>query len=157
MPGIAGHHHGVQRADVDAQLQRVGRHHGADLAVAQLAFDLAALPRQIAAAIAANGSGAHRPSLAGVLQIGDQDFGRQPVVREHERLLAAVDELERDAARLVEIAAPDAELPVHHRRIVEDEVLLAATARRCARPVRTAVRSALRPVPSDWRWWPSSR
>ena len=53
---IAGHHHRVQRADVDAQLQRIGRHHAADLAVAQLALDLAALARQIAAAIAAHAS-----------------------------------------------------------------------------------------------------
>ncbi len=41
-------------SDVDAQLQCVGGDHGADIAVAQLALDLAALLGQIAAAIAAN-------------------------------------------------------------------------------------------------------
>ena len=87
-PGIAGHHHRVQRADVDAQLQRIGGDHGADLAVAQLALDLAALARQIAAAIAAHRVAGDRSALAGVFQIGEQDFGGQAVVGEDQRLLA---------------------------------------------------------------------
>jgi len=39
--------------------------------------------------------------------------------------VAAVQEFERDAPGLVQVAAPYAELPVHHRRIVEDDVPLA--------------------------------
>ena len=65
------------------------------------------------------------PPLAGVLQIREQNFGGQAVVGEHQRLLAALEELARDAPRLVQIAAPDAELPIHHRRIVEHEVFFA--------------------------------
>ena len=37
----------------------------------------------------------------------------------------AFDEFGRDPPRLVQIAAPDPELPVHHRRIIKDEVFLA--------------------------------
>ena len=66
------------------------------------------------------------PRSQASLQIRQQDLGRQAVVGEHQRLLAPLDELRRHAPRLVQVAAPDAELPVHHRRIVEDEVLLAA-------------------------------
>ena len=39
--------------------------------------------------------------LAGVLEIGDQDFGRQPAVGENQRLLPPFDELQRDPPRLV--------------------------------------------------------
>ena len=40
--------------------------------------------------------------------------------------LPTLDELERHAPRLGDIAAPDAERAIHHRRIVEDEKLFAA-------------------------------
>src|SRR5258708_38838441 len=50
---ITRHHDGIERSDVDTQFQRVRRNHGADFAVAQLALDLAAFFRQIAAAISA--------------------------------------------------------------------------------------------------------
>ena len=52
--GVAGHDHGVERTDIDAQFQRVGGDHGAQFAVAQLALDLAPLLGKIAAAVAAN-------------------------------------------------------------------------------------------------------
>ena len=52
---IACQHRGVQPADVDAQLQRTGRHHAPHRALAQPFFDLAALAGQIAAAVAADG------------------------------------------------------------------------------------------------------
>ena len=53
-PGIAGHHADVERADVDPELERVGRDHRADAALAQPLLDLAAPLRQVAAAIAAD-------------------------------------------------------------------------------------------------------
>ena len=59
-PGIAGHHHGVQRSNVDAQLQRAGGNHAANLPVAQPALDFPALVGQIAAAISANVRGPAR-------------------------------------------------------------------------------------------------
>ena len=52
--GIAGHHAHVERADVDAELERVGRDHAAHLPGAQALLDLAPAQRQIAAAIAAD-------------------------------------------------------------------------------------------------------
>ena len=67
-----------------------------------------------------------RAAVAGVLEIGDQDLGGQAVVGEDQGLQVALDELEGHAARLVDVAAADAELAVDHRRIVEDEELLAA-------------------------------
>src|ERR1019366_8384774 len=44
----------------------------------------------------------------------------------HQRLQTVVNELQRDAPRLADITTPDSQLTVHHRRIVEDEELLAA-------------------------------
>ena len=62
-PGIARHHAGVERADVDAQFERVGRDDSADAAFAQAALDFAAFAGKIAAAIAANRLGAARLRL----------------------------------------------------------------------------------------------
>ena len=64
---IASHHYGIQGADVDAQLQRVGGHYRADFAIAQLALDFAALAREVAAAIAAHGVLRQRTALQSVL------------------------------------------------------------------------------------------
>src|SRR5580704_11366376 len=47
---VAGHHYGVQRADVDAQFERAGGNDSADAGVAETAFDFAALVRKVAAA-----------------------------------------------------------------------------------------------------------
>ena len=122
------------------EFERVGGHHGADVAGAQAALNFAALAGQIAAAIAAHAFGGNAAVVAGVLQIGDQDFGGQAVVGEDQSLLVAVDEFERDAARLVDVAAADAELAVDHRRVVEDEVLFAGGRAVAVDRVRTARR-----------------
>ena len=128
--GIAGHDRGVERANVDAQFQRVGRNHAADAAFAQTVLDFAALAGKIAAAIAAN-----RGRLAGrrgirLLQIGEQHFGVQARVGEHDGLQIALQEFLSHARRLVDIAAADAEKAVHDRRIVENEKFLLRPARR---------------------------
>ena len=120
---ISRHHGGIERADVDAQFQRVCRHHAANAPFAQAALDFAPLARQISAAIAA-----HRfrlPGLRGIrlLQIGEQHFRVQAAVRKHDRLQFSRQQFLRDARRLVQIAAPDAEIAIHHRRVVEDEQL----------------------------------
>ena len=126
---ISGHHHRVERADVHAQFQRVRCDDGADLAFPQFLLDLAPLARQIAAPIPADRVGRHGAALARVLQIGDQNFGRQPVVGRTRASAGHGPGTRCDAARLLQIAAPDPELPVHNRRIVEDDKLLAC---RCA-------------------------
>ena len=74
----------------------------ANLAVAQFPLDLAPLLRQVAAAISAD-------SGMIVLQIGQQNLGRQAAVREHQRLLAAIQQFARDAPRFVEITPPDSQ------------------------------------------------
>ncbi len=89
---IPRHHNGIERADIDAQFQRVRRHHRPDLARAQPLLDLATLPRQIAAPIAPYGLGRQPLLIECVFQIRDQNLGRQPVVRKHQRLLIAVEQ-----------------------------------------------------------------
>ena len=122
---ISGHHHYVQRTNVDAEFQRVGRHHGADVAFAQLAFNLAPFARQVTAPIAAHQFPRHGTTLACIAQVRQQHFHGQPVVGEYQRLLIALYKLRRDAPRLMQIAPADSQLLVHHRRIVEDDILLA--------------------------------
>ena len=121
--GIARHHAGVERADVDAQFQRVGRHHAADAAFAQAALDLAALAGKIAAAIAANRLGLPGLRRVRLLQIREQHFGVQAAIGEDDGLQFAREEFLRHARGFVQIAAADAEVAIDHRRIVEDEKL----------------------------------
>ena len=85
--GVAGHDDRVQRSDIDSEFQRVRRNNGADVAIAQFAFDLAPLPGQVSAAISADGLGAHREPLARFLQIRKKDLGRESVIGEYQRLL----------------------------------------------------------------------
>ena len=87
--GVSRHHDDIERADVDAQLQRVRGHHRPDASIPQLPLDLAALPRKVAAAITPHGPGAERATLEGVFQVRDEHLGRQPVVGENQRLLVA--------------------------------------------------------------------
>src|SRR6266851_184799 len=72
--GISGHDDGVEGADIDAKFESAGGNHAANFSIAKAAFDFAALVRQVAAAIAANGfrfSGQLRIRL---LQIGEKNF-----------------------------------------------------------------------------------
>ena len=116
----------VERADVDAELERVGRDDSADRALTQTALDLAAPVRQVAAAVAADHIGGARRSVERILQVGGEDLGRQPALREEDELQVVLEELERtrrDSARY------DRRMPscgVHDRRIDEQEELLAA-------------------------------
>src|SRR5580698_2966466 len=66
---IARHNDSVQRSDIDAQFESVRGNHGADFAIAQLAFDLATLTGQIAATITAHGIARQGSALNGVAQI----------------------------------------------------------------------------------------
>ena len=96
---IADADRGVQAADVDPQLERVGGHHAAHPTVAQAALDLLALVRQVAAAIAADGvrvAGRRRERLA---QVGGQHLDGGAGPGEGDRLHAPADEPLRDALR----------------------------------------------------------
>ena len=92
---IAGHHADVERADVDPELQRVGRDDGAHAALAQSLLDLAPALRQVAAAIAADLIARARRAVEVVLEIRRQDLGRQPALREDDHLQLALQELAR--------------------------------------------------------------
>ena len=124
--GIAGHHAHVERADIDAELQRIGRDDGADAAFAQALLDFAPPLRQVAAAIAANLLARARRPLEVIFQIRRQELGRQAALRKDNRLQAALEELAGDAAGLAQIRAPDAELLADDRRVDEEEELLAS-------------------------------
>ena len=87
--GVSGHHARIERADVDAQFQRIGRHHAADAAVAQAALDFAPLAGQIAAAIAANRLRLARLRRIRLLQISEQHFRVQPAIGENDGLQLA--------------------------------------------------------------------
>ena len=124
--GIARQHRHVERADVDAELEGVGRHDAAHGAVAQPLLDLAPPVRQVAAAVAADHVRLARRALVRVLQVPRQDLRREPALREHDHLQALVQELEGHRPRLRDVRPADAELPVHDRRVHEHEPLLAA-------------------------------
>ena len=85
-PGVTGHDTDVERADVDAELQRVGRDDRAHAPLAQPFFNLAAALRQVTTAIAPNLI--LRAWLAAeiVLQVCRQDLGRQATLGEHDQL-----------------------------------------------------------------------
>ena len=123
---VARQHRDVERADVDAELERVGRHDAAHGPVAQPFLDLAPPVRQVAAAVAADHVRLAGRALVRVLQVPRQDLGREPALREHDHLQALVQELEGHRPRLRDVRPADAELPVHDRRVHEDEPLLAA-------------------------------
>ena len=124
--GIARHDRHVERADVDAELERVGRDHAAHLSLAQPLLDLAPAQRKVAAAIAADLLGHARHRLEVLFQIRGEDLGGQPALRKHDHLQIAAQELPRHAPRLGQIRTTDAQLAVHHRRIHEHDELLAA-------------------------------
>ena len=123
--GIAGKDNRIERTNVHPQFQRIRRHHSAYVPRTQLGFNLPPLLRQVAATIPADHALRGRPLLDRILQIGDQNFGSQPVIGEHERLLTALDRLDRDPPAFVQIAAANPQLPVHHRRVVHHKKLLA--------------------------------
>ena len=154
---IAGHHRHVERADVDAQFERIGRHHRAHGPFAQPFLDLPPADRQVAAAIAANPFGRAGRRLEVVLQIGRQDLGRQPALREDDQLQVALEEFRGDPARLAQVRAPDAELMVDDRRIDEDEELLAARRAALLDQLERTARSAARRAHAGSQSSPTSR
>ena len=124
--GISGHHHGIQGADVDPELEGVRGNHPQNLALAKLPLDLATLLGEVASAVAPHGRVASRPAPDRLLEVPGEHLRSEAVVGEHEGLPPALQEDLGHAPGFVDIAAADSQLLVHHRRVVEDEVLLAA-------------------------------
>ena len=59
-----------------------------------------------------------------LLQIGEQNLGMQSAIGKDNRLQLAGQHFFGDACRFIDIAAPNAEVSVDHRRVVENEKLL---------------------------------
>ena len=123
---VSGQHHGVERTDIDAELQRIGRDDTEYLPIAHLPFNFAPLPGQIATAIAPDTGLSARWATSRLLEISCQHFGGQAAVGEHERLATPLEEVFRHAPCLVDVASPNTELLVDHGRVVKDDVSPAA-------------------------------
>src|SRR5713226_1501489 len=119
--GVAGHDHGVERTDVNAELQSTGGNDASNFSVAEAAFDFAALVRQVAAAIAANGFRFSRQVRIRLLQIGEKNFGVQTRIGKDHGLHIVFQEFLGHARGFVDIAAADAQSAIHNGRIVKDE------------------------------------
>ena len=123
--GEAREHGHVEVADVDAELERAGGHHAEHVARAQPLLDFAAAKREVAAPIAADDAGVARPVLHQPLDGGQQHLGGQPALGEHDGGDLLPEEAAGELGRLPQIRRADAELRIHHRRVVADEDLVA--------------------------------
>ena len=122
--GIAGQDGRVETADVDAELERVRRHHSEHFARTQPGLDLAPLGGEVAAAIAAN-SLARPATLAECLaQRGEQQLHRHARLAEHDGLTTGAQECQRRLVGEPKWSWPDALPLVDHRRVEHDDVLL---------------------------------
>ncbi len=122
--GVAAQHAGVELADVDAQLQRVGGHHGGDAPRPQFPLDLTPLGGQVAAAIAPHPARVAQRVADHVLEVAREHLHREPGASEHDVLDARPEQVRGDVAGLWDGPRADAQLPVHHRGIVEHHVPL---------------------------------
>ena len=122
---VAGQDRDVEAADVDAQLERVGRDDTEDLAVAQPALDRSAFGRQVAAAIAPDA--AVRPiALAQRLpQAREQQLDRDPRPPEHDRLATGPEEGQRPALGQGDRRSAGAAGRFHDRWVDQQHVPLA--------------------------------
>src|SRR5581483_8298065 len=104
--GEAGRNHAVEQADVDPQLQRVGRRDAEQLSGDQPLLDLAALRRCVAGAVG------REPAAVLAAEAVEREpvdqLGRLAALREAVRAQAALDELRHQAGRLAERARPEA-------------------------------------------------
>ena len=119
---ISCHDSHVQRPDVDAEFERVGRNHGPDLPAAQAALNLPSLQRQVSTAVPFHNLRRTGRLRIVLLQVRQEHFSMQPAVGEHDRLQPALQKLPGNTPRLIYIAAADAQKPVHDRRIVKHKI-----------------------------------
>ena len=76
--GIACHDHGVERADVNSQLQSARCDHAADFSLAQAALDFSSFVGQVAAAVSPKFFRFPGQTRIRLLQIGEEYFRVQP-------------------------------------------------------------------------------
>ena len=122
--GKAHRDRAVELADVDAELERIGRRDPEQLAVHQPPLDLAALRGRVAGAVRRQPGGGR-----GVDPVGGEavdELGRLAALREADRAQAARDEPGHQQRRLGQRARPHPELGVEQGRIPEHDVALRA-------------------------------
>src|SRR5439155_3587317 len=127
--GIAAKNRGVEVADVDAEFESIRADHAADGTVAQPVLDLAPLQWQIATAVTAYRAALAESIRERLLQVAEEDFDLQPSSPEDDGLHPAAQEGLGDPLTLQRRGAPDAQLSIQHRWVVEEEALGPA---RCA-------------------------
>ena len=117
------HAHGrVERADVDAELERVGRDDREQVAVRQLRLELAALLRRVAGAVGRDAVGERRAvgvGLAVELEPGEpgDELDRLARLDEADRPRPLAHELGDELGRLGQRAAAELQRLVDHRRV----------------------------------------
>ena len=121
--GIPAHDAGVQLADVDPQLQGVGRDHAPHLPLSKATLDLPPLLGKVAPPVAANSAISRRTRAQVVHQIGKEELSGGARSGEDDGLDVVLDEVRGHPPRLVDHRAPDPQLGIHDGRVVKDEVL----------------------------------
>ena len=122
---VAGEHRGVERADVDPELQRARRGDREEVAVGELAFDLPPVLGEVACSVALDARAGLRLGHVPPGELGEQ-LGGAPRPREPDRANVAVGEPAHEPRRLAQRAAPLPGVLVDDRRVPEREELLAA-------------------------------
>src|SRR5215475_163094 len=126
-PRITCKHRHVQAPDIDSQFQSVCRNHSANAALAQSTLDLPALVRQVSAAISNDRFLRDRPLIESLLQVANEDFRDKAAVREYDGWNLPLQKCSGNMFGFLDIRPPDAELSVHNRRVVEENMFFAFT------------------------------
>ena len=148
-PGERDDDRGVERADVDAELERVGRHDRPQLAVRQPLLELAALLGRVAGAVGGDRAVELR-RLVGEA-VGDElrhQLDRLARLDEADAARAAGDEVEQHVGGLAERAAALLQRLVDHRRVPHRDVAARRAASRRGRRARTSSRPVSRSASS---------
>ena len=127
---VASHHATAQLPDVHPQFERVGRDDAAYLPLAQPALNTAPFAGEVAAPVALHRLGVAPGGGDGVAQVGEQHLGGQAGAGKDDGLHVGLEETRGNVLGRQCGAAPDAQLCIHQRRVVQNKVLC---------PLRSAV------------------
>src|SRR5215471_800360 len=117
----------VQAPDIDSQFQSVCRNHSANAALAQSTLDLPPLVREVSAAISNDGFLRDRALIERLLQVANEDFRDEAAVREYDGWNLPLQKCSCNMFGFLDIGPTDAELSVHDRRVVEENMFFAFT------------------------------
>ena len=153
---VAGEHRHVQAADVDAQLEGVRADDPQHLAVPQAALDRPSLRGQVAAPVAADAVARPEVLAQRLAQVREHDLDRHPRLPEDHGLAPGAQERQRPALGERQGGAARPGGGVHHRRVHEQQVLLAGRRPVAVDQLDRPPGERLRPAPPGSRSWPSS-